>query len=43
MADFTSGFWSWYIIIGAGGGIVAMLWLIRWMSTGPRPKAGEKP
>jgi cytochrome c oxidase cbb3-type subunit 3 len=43
MADFTSGFWSWYIIVGAGGGIVAMLWLIRWMSTGPRPKAGEKP
>jgi cytochrome c oxidase cbb3-type subunit 3 len=43
MADFTSGFWSWYIIIGAGGGIVAVLWLIRWMSTGPRPKAGEKP
>jgi cytochrome c oxidase cbb3-type subunit 3 len=43
MADFTSGFWSWYIIVGAGGGIVAVLWLIRWMSTGPRPKAGEKP
>ena len=44
MADFTSGFWSWYIIIGAGGGIVAMFWLNRWMSSGAaRPKAGEKP
>ena len=43
MADFTSGFWSWYIIIGAGGGIVAMFWLNRWMSGGARPRAGEKP
>ena len=42
MADFTSGFWNWFIIVGAGGGIVAMFWLIRWMSTGPRPKTGEK-
>jgi len=43
MADFTSGFWSWYIIVGAAGGIIAMFWLNRWMSSGVRPKAGEKP
>ncbi len=41
MADFTSGFWSWYIIVGVVGGIVAMFWLNRWMS-GSTVKEGEK-
>lgn len=43
MADFASGFWNWFIIIPVIGGIIAMFWLNRWMSGGPRPKAGEKP
>ncbi len=34
MADFTSGFWNWYIIIPTVGGIIACFLLIRWMSTG---------
>ena len=42
MADFTSGFWSWYVIVGVVGGIAGMFWLNRWMSVGPRPRAGEK-
>jgi cytochrome c oxidase cbb3-type subunit 3 len=42
MADFTSGFWSWYIIAGVVGGIIGMFWLNRWMAGGPRPKAGEQ-
>ena len=41
MADFTSGFWSWYIIVGVVGGIAAMFWLNRWMS-GSTVKTGEK-
>lgn len=41
MADFTSGFWSWYIIVGVVGGIVGMFWLNRWMS-GSTVKTGEK-
>jgi cytochrome c oxidase cbb3-type subunit 3 len=41
MADFTSGFWSWYIIVGVVGGIAAMFWLNRWMS-GSTVKEGEK-
>lgn len=43
MSDFTSTFWSWFIIIPVIGGIIAMFWLNRWMSGGPHPKAGEKP
>lgn len=42
MADFTSPFWSWFIAIGALGGIVAMFLLNRWM-TEPRRRAEEKP
>lgn len=41
MADFTSGFWNWYIIIPVVVGIIAMFVLNRWM-TGPKPKTGEK-
>jgi cytochrome c oxidase cbb3-type subunit 3 len=41
MADFTSGFWSWYIIVGTVGGIVAMFILNRWM-TEPKRRAEEK-
>src|SRR3989344_3137464 len=43
MADFTSSFWNWFIIVPVGGGIVAMYLLNRWMTGGPSPKAGEKP
>src|SRR4030067_967720 len=43
MADFTSSFWSWFIIVPVVGGIVAMYLLHRWMTGGPSPKAGEKP
>ena len=42
MADFTSAFWNWFIVIPVVGGIIAMFWLNRWMTSGPRPKAGEK-
>lgn len=42
MADFTSSFWNWFIIVPVVGGIIAMFVLNRWMTSGPRPKAGEK-
>ncbi len=42
MADFTSPFWSWFIIVGTVGGIVAMFILNRWM-TEPRRRAEERP
>ncbi len=42
MADFTSGFWNWFIIVPVLGGIAALFLLNRWM-TGPRSKTGEKP
>ncbi len=42
MADFTSAFWNWYIIVPVVVGIVAMFILNRWM-TEPRRKEGEKP
>lgn len=41
MADFTSSFWNWYIIIPVAGGIIAMFVLNRWMTEPPRK--GEKP
>ena len=43
MSDFTSAFWNWFIVIPVVGGIIAMFWLNRWMSGGPRPTADEKP
>jgi len=33
MADFTSSFWNWYIIIPTIAGIIACFMLIRWLST----------
>jgi cytochrome c oxidase cbb3-type subunit 3 len=41
MADFTSAFWSWFIIIPVLAGIVGMFWLNRWMTERRRP--GERP
>jgi cytochrome c oxidase cbb3-type subunit 3 len=40
MADFTSNFWNWFIIIGVVGGIIAMFWLILWQSE--RRRASEE-
>lgn len=41
MADFVSEFWSWFIIVPTVGGIVAIFWLILWMS-GTTTKPGEE-
>ena len=41
MADFTSDFWSWFIIIVTGVSFVAMFILLRWLSGAPQ-KPGEK-
>ena len=41
MADFTSSFWNWYIIIPTLGGILGCFLLVRWLSRGSL-KAGEK-
>ena len=38
MADFTSSFWNWYIIIPTVGGIIACFLLIRWLSTTIKPE-----
>jgi cytochrome c oxidase cbb3-type subunit 3 len=38
MADFTSSFWSWYIIIPTVGGIIACFLMIRWLSTDINPE-----
>ncbi len=43
MADFTSEFWSWFIIAGAALGIVSMFVLNRWMSGGPKESGKAKP
>ena len=32
MADFTSSFWSWFIIVPTVGGIIACFLLIRWLT-----------
>ncbi|MGD2056378.1 MAG: cytochrome-c oxidase, cbb3-type subunit III [Gammaproteobacteria bacterium] len=38
MADFTSSFWNWYIIIPTVAGIIGCFLLIRWLSSGgPTP------
>lgn len=34
MADFTHGFWSWYIILITFAGLAGVLWLVWWMSVG---------
>ena len=41
MADFTSSFWNWYIIIPTIGGIIGCFLLVRWLS-GDTAKPGEK-
>jgi len=41
MADFTSSFWNWYIIIPTVAGIIGCFLLIRWLSTGGA-KPGEQ-
>ena len=38
MADFTSGFWNWYIIIPTVVGIIGCFVLIRWLSGGIDPQ-----
>lgn len=42
MFDFTSDFWSWFIIIPVVVGLVAMIALNMWMTEKPKPK-GEEP
>ena len=41
MADFTSSFWNWYIIIPTVLGILACFWLIRWLSKMPADEIGR--
>jgi cytochrome c oxidase cbb3-type subunit 3 len=41
MADFTSSFWNWFIIIPTVGGIIACFLLVRWLSIGSI-KPGEQ-
>jgi cytochrome c oxidase cbb3-type subunit 3 len=38
MADFTSSFWNWYIIIPTVAGIIGCFLLIRWLSTDISPE-----
>jgi cytochrome c oxidase cbb3-type subunit 3 len=42
MADFTSSFWNWYIIIPTLGGILACFLLIRWLSADISPEEQGK-
>ncbi|MCC6202187.1 MAG: cytochrome-c oxidase, cbb3-type subunit III [Gammaproteobacteria bacterium] len=42
MSDFTSGFWSWFVIIMVAVGIGFVSWLLWWQSRGQRPAAGEE-
>jgi cytochrome c oxidase cbb3-type subunit 3 len=42
MADFTSGFWSWYIIIPTIAGIIGCFVLIRWLSSDISPEEQGK-
>jgi len=37
MADFTSSFWNWYIIIPTVAGIIGCFLLVRWLSTDIKP------
>lgn len=41
MADFTSGFWTYFISIGTLGGIFGMIWLNWWLNRTPTQKEGE--
>jgi cytochrome c oxidase cbb3-type subunit 3 len=42
MADFTSGFWNWFIIIPTLGGIIGCYLLIRWLSVEISPEDQAK-
>jgi len=42
MADFTSSFWNWYIIIPTVAGIIACFLLVRWLSTDIHPEEQGK-
>jgi cytochrome c oxidase cbb3-type subunit 3 len=42
MADFTSSFWNWFIIIPTIGGIIACFLLIRWLSAAISPQDQAK-
>jgi cytochrome c oxidase cbb3-type subunit 3 len=42
MADFTSSFWNWYIIIPTLGGIIGCYLLIRWLSAEISPEDQAK-
>lgn len=42
MADFTSSFWNWYIIILTSGSILACFLLIRWLSSAIKPEEQGK-
>lgn len=42
MAEFTSNFWNWYIIIPTVAGILAMFWLIHWLSVGIKRKPDDQ-
>lgn len=41
MFDFTSDFWSWFIIVPVVGGLIGLTMLNIWMSEKPRPKGEE--
>ena len=43
MADFTSSFWNWFIIIPTVGGIIACFLLIRWLGGGIKAEDLAKP
>jgi len=42
MADFTSSFWNWYIIVPTVAGIIGCFLLIRWLSTAIKPEEQGK-
>jgi cytochrome c oxidase cbb3-type subunit 3 len=41
MFDFTSGFWTWWIIFFSVGGLIGCAWLVYWMSPGALKGPGE--
>lgn len=42
MNEFSNNFWPWFIFIPTFLGILGLLWLIRWMSSGPgSPKSDQ--
>jgi len=41
MSDFTSGFWSWFIILMVVVSFALIFWLIRWTAKGKPPKTAD--